>query len=121
MSNDNNQASNALLTLAIEGWRFARSYLSLVKKLDAGDQLRYASRYNYFQKQLEDRVGEIGYKIVNIEGQLYNPGLAVTALNIGDFQSDDHLIVEQMLEPIIMNADGLVKAGTVLLRKADIR
>ena len=120
MGNVNN-ANNALLNLAVEGWRFARSYLRLIKKLDAGDQNRYASQFSYFQKQLEDRVGEIGYKLVSIEGQLYNTGLAVTALNIGDFQSDENLIVEQMLEPIIMNADGLVKPGTVLLRKADIR
>ncbi len=120
MTINSTQANTALLTLAIDGWRFSRAYLRLIKKLDAGDQSRYVSQFQYFQKQLEDRVGEIGYKLVNIEGQLYNPGLAVTALNVGDFHSDDKLIIEQMLEPIIMNDNGLVKPGTVLLRKAEI-
>jgi len=44
--------------------------------------------------------------------------MAATALNIADFGADDHLLVDQMLEPIIMGADGLVRAGTVMLRKA---
>ena len=64
----NDPVKNALLSLAVEGWRFARSYLRLISKLDAGDQNRFASQYRYFQKQLEDKVADVGFRLVNIGG-----------------------------------------------------
>lgn len=112
-------AKNALLSLAVEGWRFTRSYLRLISKLDAGDQNRFASQYRYFQKQLEDKLGDVGLRLVNIEGRPFDPGMAATAINISDFLTGDRLIVDQMLEPIIMSETGIVKMGTVLLRKVE--
>jgi hypothetical protein len=43
--------------------------------------------------------------------------MAVAALNLGDFEADDALLVDQMMEPIIMGPDGLRRQGTVMLRK----
>jgi hypothetical protein len=110
---------NALLSLAIEGWRFSRAYLRLISNLDAGDQNRFTSQYRYFQKQLEDKLAEVGLRLVNIERLPFDPGMAATAINISDFLSEDKLIVDQMLEPIIMNESGIVKMGTVILRKVE--
>lgn len=45
--------------------------------------------------------------------------MAVTPLNIEEFEPDDVLVVEQMLEPIIMGEQGLIKTGTVTLRKIE--
>jgi hypothetical protein len=42
--------------------------------------------------------------------------MAATPLNIEEFDAKDALMVDQMLEPIIMGKDGLVKTGTVTLR-----
>ena len=56
-----------------------------------------------------------GLKIVNVDGQLYDPGMAVTPLNIEDFETDDILYVEQTMEPIIMQENAVVKTGTVIL------
>lgn len=114
---NNDPVKNALLSLAVEGWRFTRAYLRLISKLDAGDQNRFASQYRYFQKQLEDKLGNVGFRLVNIEGLPFDTGMAATAINISDFLSEDRLIVDQMIEPIIMNDDGIVRTGTVLLRK----
>ncbi|MBT9167927.1 MAG: hypothetical protein DDT19_01271 [Syntrophomonadaceae bacterium] len=114
---NNDPVKNALLSLAVEGWRFTRAYLRLISKLDAGDQNRFASQYRYFQKQLEDKLGDVGFRLVNIEGLPFDTGMAATAINISDFLSEDRLIVDQMIEPIIMNDDGIVRTGTVLLRK----
>ncbi|MFA4829101.1 MAG: hypothetical protein WC855_03765 [Thermodesulfovibrionales bacterium] len=110
---------NALLSLAVEGWRFTRAYLRLISKLDAGDQNRFASQYRYFQKQLEDKLSVVGFRLVNIEGLPFDTGMAATAINLSDFLSEDKLIVDQMLEPIIMSETGIVKMGTVLLRKVE--
>jgi hypothetical protein len=60
-----------------------------------------------------------GLTLVNVEGQPYEPGVAATALNSEDFGADDVLFVDQMIEPIIMGSEGLVRSGTVILRKVE--
>jgi hypothetical protein len=61
----------------------------------------------------------VGLRLVTIEGQRFDSGTAATALNINDFGPNDEVVIEQMIEPIVMNNLGLVRAGTVMLRKAE--
>jgi hypothetical protein len=107
----------SLIDIAVESWRFARLFGRLVGKLDAGEGSRYINQLRYFQKKLEDSLEASGMKIVNVEGQPFDPGIAASAINIGDFGPDDILLVDQMVEPIIMGSEGLRKQGTVMLRK----
>jgi len=107
----------SLIDMAVESWRFARLFGRLVSKLDAGEGARYVNQLRYFQKKLEDSLEASGLKIVNVEGQPFDPGMAASAINIGDFGPDDILLVDQMVEPIIMGSEGLRKQGTVMLRK----
>ena len=111
------QLERSLIDMAVESWRFARLFGRLVSKLDAGEGARYVNQLRYFQKKLEDSLEASGMKIVNVEGQPFDPGMAASAINIGDFEPDDVLLVDQMVEPIIMGAEGLRKQGTVMLRK----
>lgn len=111
------QLERSLIDMAVESWRFARLFGRLVSKLDAGEGTRYVNQLRYFQKKLEDSLEASGLKIVNVEGQPFDPGIAASAINIGDFGPDDVLLVDQMVEPIIMGAEGLRKQGTVMLRK----
>lgn len=109
----------ALLDLSIEGWRFARLFAKVCTRLDAGEGQRYANQIRYFLKRINESLESSGLRLVNLEGQPYDPGLPATALNIGDFPPDQRLYVEQMLEPVIMGPNGLVKSGTVMLRGID--
>lgn len=43
--------------------------------------------------------------------------MAVSALNVADFGPDDLLVVDQMVEPVVMGPEGLVRGGTVMLAK----
>lgn len=110
----------ALIEIAVESWRFSRLFAKVVSKLDAGDSGRYVNQARYFQKRIEENLESNGLKLVNVEGQTYDTGMAASALNLGDFGPDDHLLVDQMLEPIIMGTTGLRKQGTVMLRKVNI-
>lgn len=110
-------ARDAFIDLSIEGWRFARVFGRLLPKLDAGEAPRYANQQRYFQKKIDDGLREFGLHIVSLEGHPYDPGMAVSALNIGDFGPDDTLVIEQMVEPVVMGPDGLVRGGTVVLAK----
>lgn len=113
----NDQLERSLIEIAVESWRFSRLFLRVVNRLDAGEAARYVSQLRYFQKKVEENLDASGLKLVNVEGQPFDPGMAASALNIVDFGPDDQLLVEQMVEPIIMGPDGLRKQGTVMLRK----
>jgi len=114
----NDQLELSLIDIAVESWRFSRLFSRVVNKLDAGESGRYANQLRYFHKKVEESLEASGLKLVNVEGLPFEPGMAVTGLNVGDFEPDDQLLVDHMVEPIIMGADGLKKQGTVMLRKA---
>ena len=54
---------------------------------------------------------------MNLEGQPYDTGMAASPINIADFAPDDHLVVDQMVEPVIMGGNGIVRTGTVMLKR----
>ena len=109
--------SHAVIGLAVESWRFGRSFNKLLSKLDAGEASRHKGQYNWFLKKVEESLEYAGLRLVNVEGHPFDPGMAATPLNIDEFNANESLIVDQMIEPIIMGKDGLVKTGTVTLRK----
>lgn len=111
-------AERALVELSIESWRLCRLFERVLTKLDAGEATRYANQIRYFQKNLESHLEGSGLKLVTHEGQPYDTGMAVTALNMEDFSPDDVLVIDRMIEPVVMGRDGVRKQGTVTLRKA---
>lgn len=124
MSSDNScqqeQLEKIIIDLAVEGWRFSRLFERVVSKLDAGEAGRYVSQLRYFLKRVEQNLDEAGFKMVNMEGEVFDPGMAASAINIGEFGLDDILLVEQTIEPIIMGPGGLKREGTVMLRKVGV-
>jgi hypothetical protein len=114
------QLERLLIDIAVESWRFSRLFARVLDKLDAGEGGRYANQLRYFLKKVEENLDAAGLKLVNVEGQPFDPGMAASPLNIGDFGPDDTLLVDQMVEPIIMGPAGLKKQGTVMLRKAHV-
>lgn len=73
----------------------------------------------YFVKQIEDNLKLMNMSLVNFEGQPFEPGLPVNAINVGDFTNHERLVVDQMLEPVVMGASGLVRMGLVLLKRVE--
>ena len=109
----------SLLELAVEAWRFSKVFERVIMKLDAGETARYLGQYRWYIKRMEELLEEAECKLVIVEGHPYDPGMAVTPLNIDEFDQSDRLIVDQMLEPIIMRKNCLMKMGTVTLRKVE--
>jgi NifB/MoaA-like Fe-S oxidoreductase len=88
-------------------------------KLDASDTKRYLNQVRYFQKTIHDSLDEVGMKIVDLEGQLFDDGIAAIPLNIDEFEADDKLIVEQMIEPLIMKNGTILKQAKICLAKVE--
>lgn len=108
---------DAVISLAIESWRFAKVFERGITQLNAARAKRHTSQLQLFLKKTEESLEDVGLRIVNVEGSPYDPGMAATPLNIEDFAPEDHLVVDQMLEPIIMEGAVLAKTGTVTLRR----
>jgi hypothetical protein len=109
----------SIVTMAVESWRFSKVYDRLLSKLDAGERGRYESQYRWFLKKVEESLQQAGLRLVNLEGQPFDSGMAATPLNIDEFDASDTLVIDQMLEPVIMSDLGLMKTGTVMLRKIE--
>ena len=116
---DQEVLTGAFLTLAVESWRFGRAGERVLMKLDEGEQRRHQRQLRWFQKKVEESLTEVGMRIVSIEGHTFDPGMAATPLNLEEFETNDALVVDQMLEPIVMGPTGVVRAGTVTLKKAE--
>ena len=109
--------NDTIISIAVESWRFGKVFGRVLAKLEAKEQNRYKSQFLWFNKKVEEALSQANLTIVNVEGHPFDPGMAATPLNIEEFDKEDALIVDQMLEPIIMGKEGLVKTGTVTLTK----
>jgi hypothetical protein len=79
----NEQMEQSLIDIAVESWRFSRLFGKVVSKLDAGESARYINQLRYFQKEGRGEPRLEWLKLVNVEGQPYDPGMAASALNLG--------------------------------------
>lgn len=118
------QENNELLTKSIieimgEAYRFKRVFVKAISKLATEDQNKYTSQFAWFTKRVDKAAQNAGLSIVDLSGQVFDPGMAVTALNMDDFAPDDELYIMQMMEPIIMKDDKVQKTGTVLLGRVE--
>jgi hypothetical protein len=105
------------IEVIVESWRLTRTFARVLTKLDAGESARFQNQLRFFQKRLEETLARAGLKLVNLEGQPYDTGMAASPINIADFAPDDHLVVDQMVEPVIMGGNGIVRTGTVMLKR----
>ena len=114
MANEEKLREN-LVTIASELFRFEKVFKKAIGKLEIEDQNKYVSQFAWFAKKVTKALDESGLHLVNVEGQIYDPGMAATPLNIDEFEPDDKLFVEQIIEPIIMSENAVYKTGTVIL------
>ena len=104
-----------LIDLAVDAWKLARLFERVVARLDAGEQGRYLNQLRFLHRRIDGAVEIAGARRVSIEGQPFQPGQAATPLNLDEFAQDEPLVVAQMLEPIVMGPDGVLRMGTMLL------
>lgn len=115
-----NMDRKELLNFIIESWRFSNLFQQVISKLPEEERKRYTGRHNWYNKQLESTIKSCGYKVINISNEIYDPGMALTPINIDEFTEGERLIVDYMVEPIIMDENGnIVKTGTAILRRQD--
>lgn len=108
-----------LVSIASETYRFETVFEKAISKLDYDERTKYISQYAWFSKKVNSALAGSGLRIVELRGQLYDPGMAVTPLNLEEFDPDEKLYIYQMVEPLIMKDDTVMKLGTVILGRKD--
>ena len=119
MEQDYSKLQESLATIASELFRFQAVFEKAISKLEMDEQSKYMSQYKWFSKKVYKALDDANLKLLNLEGHLYDPGMAVTPLNIDDFEIEDQLYVQQTIEPIIMQNDKVFKTGTVILGRIE--
>ena len=115
MNEEYEKLKNNLISIASELFRFQQVFAKAISKLEVDERNKYSSQYAWFSKKVLKALDDSGLRVIGVDGQLYDPGMAVTPLNLEDFEANDILYVEHTMEPIIMEGDTVIKTGTVLL------
>lgn len=103
------------LDFILELYNVPKLFQKLINHLSPDEQKRYLGQVNWFVKKCQDFVNKSGYSFVVPEG-VYDVGIAATPLNLSDFDKDEELLIDQVIEPIVMFQGKVVKSGVVLLK-----
>lgn len=118
LSKENETLRKSLTNIAVEAWRLEKLLHKLLLNLDAKEQLRYTSKLRWFVKSTQTSIEEAGMSIVDYEGAPYDSGIPATPINLDDFSENDNLYINQMIEPVIIDKNGLVvHTGTISLQR----
>ncbi len=117
MGSEIEKMQDSLVSIASELFRFRRVFEKAISKLEVPDQIKYTSQFSWFTKKVDEALNESDLRLVNLESKNYDPGMAVTPLNIDDFEPEDILYIAQMVEPIVMKNGQVLKMGTVVLER----
>lgn len=106
---------NILAKLAIEYWRIIRSYERNLSGLE--NSTGAASTIRNSEKKFITILSENGLRVTNYEGQEYSPNLPLTVVNADEFEGNEGLIISQMIEPTIIDDQGIINMGKAILEK----
>lgn len=120
MNDEYEKLRDSLVNIASELFRFKRVFSKAIGKLEINEQNKYNSQFAWFSKRVTKALEESNLRVISVDGQTYDPGMAVTALNLEDFEPEDALYVVQTMEPIVMENDSIIKSGTVILGRKEI-
>ena len=101
MNEEYEKLKNNLVSIASELFRFQRVFVKAIGKLDVDDQAKYSSQYAWFSKKVLKALDDSGLRVISVDGQLYDPGMAVTPLNLEDFEAHDVLYSKRNKQMII--------------------
>ena len=109
--------TDSLVTIAAELFRFQKNMEKAFDTLPLSEQEKYRSQYTWFAKRVNKALEEADLHIRDLKGQPYDTGMAVTPLNLEEFDPGDTLYIDQMIVPVVMQGDKVYRSGTVLLRR----
>jgi hypothetical protein len=111
--------SGSLADIAVEIFRLEQAMESVITNLSVDELERFRRKTRYSISRIQRVLDDHGIKTSTPpEGSCYDTGMPSVPLNIDEFDLDaDRLVIDQVLEPTVMQDVTVLRAGTVLLRK----
>ncbi len=102
--------------MAIEFWKLIRSYERSLSLLPPEHQAKIQAQVRYSARRLETLLDDTDIRLVSFDGRVFEPNLPITAVNAEDFDNNtDNLVVDQTIEPAVMNNSTVIIMGKVVL------
>ena len=101
-----------------ESHRLRKAFGRLVEKTDTSGVQRYKRQIEWYDKKAKEITESAGLEVVDLEGQEFDEGMALTPLNLDDFDKDEALYIEHMIEPTIVFNEKIIKTGTAMLGRS---
>ena len=111
---------DSIVDLIGESWRLNRFTKNLAEKTDNPKiQKRAFNQINRFEKCIQSALETHNLNIIDFTGAPYETGLPILPINLGDFNAEDKLMIEMMMEPTIKIADTaeILRKGAAVLKK----
>jgi hypothetical protein len=103
--------------LAIEYWRLLKAFeKSLATRADG--VAKEVGQVRYAASKLTALLAEVEMRLVTFDGQRFEPGLPVGAINAEDFEGCDELIIVATVEPTLVLRGEVQSMGRVVLDRA---
>jgi hypothetical protein len=119
LSDPTGESNTTIVGLVLEAYRLSSLVNTVLRHLDVTEAKKYVSRLAFSSQNIHAILEGSGLKIVPLEGVAFDEGLAVSAVNLSDFDSDDELVIERVLEPLIMGPLGIMHTGIVSLKRRE--
>ena len=116
---DEERMISDLAEIAAETYRLKGVFKRAIRIAEPGEKKKYMSQFNWFEKKVLAALEDMDIRAIDLAGEKYDPGMAVTPLNLDDFETDGSLIIDRMIEPVIMKGRDLIRTGTVLLKEEE--
>ena len=110
---------NSFAQLAGDYWRLLRSYERLIAESSPENHNRLKSNYRNAERKLTTALNDHDIQIVSYEGKEYSPNRAVTVVNGDEFDDNQQLIINQMMEPTGTLGDRVLSMGKAILSKKE--
>lgn len=108
------------LSLIKEFWKVQKGFANILEELDEAKRARYENQYRFFVKRITQIYGVFDYKVVNLEGEIFDVGMPITPLNIEEFATEEILVIKQMIEPIIIQGEQVLQLGVAILERKSV-
>ena len=110
----------SIVDLIVESWRLNRFTKNLAEKIDDPKiKKRAINQVKRFEKCFQTTLETLNLKEIDFTGEIFETGLPVLPINLGDFNADDILIIDKMFEPTIKIVDTskIIRKGAAVLKK----
>ena len=112
---------NSNTEFCLELYRFLKLVTKMQDRLanySPEDAKKYSSQISWFIKKSDQFLSNNNIVLSSPNpGDPYDVGLPVTPVNLSDFGADEELVIDQVVEPTILQNSKVVQKGTVLLKK----